>query len=55
MQYPEVWAMFFSSVVGFQYHPGMKIKLSLIECAQIADDMYAQYMLRMRGDVCVLG
>lgn len=41
-----IWAMFFSSIVGFQYHPGVRDRLSMVECAELADMMYEQYLLR---------
>ncbi len=41
-----MWAMFYSSVVSMQYHPGTKEMLTLRECAEVADRMYDQLLLR---------
>lgn len=41
-----IWCMFFSSVVSFQYHPGVKVPLSLSDCAVIADSMLDEFLNR---------
>lgn len=41
-----LWSMYYSGVVSFQYHPGNKEKLSLEQCADIADEMLAQALKR---------
>lgn len=46
MQFPEIWAMFYSGLVSFQYHPGCKERMPLVELAAIADAMYDQFLLR---------
>ena len=45
---PHIWAVFYSSIVGFQYHPknDASERMSLVDAAAIADAMYGQYMLR---------
>lgn len=45
----QIWCLFFTSVVSFQYHPGTKQRLSLVECAAIADEMLQLAM--SRGDL----
>jgi len=42
-----VWAMFFSSVVAMQYHPGNRARMSLFDCGEIADEMLTEYLRRM--------
>ncbi|UOK21024.1 hypothetical protein [Chifec microvirus UA13_14] len=46
----SIWAVFFSSVVTMQFHPGASrgdsVKLSLSECADIADMMLAEFERR---------
>jgi len=46
-----IWAMFYSSIMGFQYHPGTRVAITDVQGAEIADRMFSQYMLRKRGDV----
>lgn len=42
-----IWAMFFSSVVSMQYHPGSRAdRMSLDHCADIADEMLKIYYER---------
>lgn len=45
--------MFYSSIVGFQYHPknSEKERMTLAEAALIADAMYGQYLLRKKEGV----
>lgn len=47
---PLVWAMFYSSIVGIQYHPrnAAAERMTLLEAAAVADAMYEQYILRRR-------
>lgn len=40
------WVMFFTAVKSWQYHPGAKPKLTTRECADIADEMLAEYRAR---------
>lgn len=40
------WAMFFTAVKSWQYHPGNKTPLTTAECAEIADGMLAQLIKR---------
>jgi len=48
MKIETIWAMYFSSVTGFQYHPANppKSRLTIMECANIADLMLAEHKLR---------
>lgn len=39
MDREQAWALFFSSVVALQFHPGVKERLSMEVCASIADEM----------------
>jgi len=45
-QYGVLWSMYFTSVVSFQYHPGTKERLSLYDCARVADDMFDLFLIR---------
>lgn len=50
--YEKMWGMFFCSVVSFQYHPGTKEKMSIQDCAEVADEMlfiYAERRAVWRG------
>lgn len=40
------WAMFFTAVKSWQYHPGTELQLTTAECAAIADEMLIE--LRQR-------
>lgn len=44
---PAVWAMLFSSILGFQHHPGNKLPLSVEDCAKLADVAYGEYLNRV--------
>lgn len=48
---PVIWAMFYSSIVGFQYHPRNEPadRMTLVDAAEVADQMYMQYSLRVRS------
>lgn len=48
---PLVWAMFYSSIVGIQYHPknAAADRMPLVEAAAVADAMFEQYTLRRRS------
>lgn len=35
----EYWTLYYLTIVGWQYHPGNKEKLSLDDCAKVADEM----------------
>lgn len=45
-EYKQIWVIFYSSVVGWQYHPGRKCPLDLKECGEIADRMLKEYVWR---------
>jgi hypothetical protein len=53
--YRVLWAMFFSSVYGFQQHPGMNREnaraKTIGECAEIADKMLLEMTYRMRNGI----
>lgn len=41
-----LWSMFYASVVSFQFHPGTKERLSLDDCARVADEMLSHALER---------
>jgi len=40
------WLMIYSSLVGFERHPGNKSKTPPVELAQLADDYFYHYQVR---------
>jgi len=47
MDQQAVWVLFFTTVVGWQYHPGRKCPLSIPEAAEVADAMMREYVCRI--------
>lgn len=41
-----IWSTYYASVVSFQYHPGTKERLSLEQCADVADEMLSHFLSR---------
>lgn len=42
------WVMFYTSVMGWQYHPGNKERLTTGEAAKVADEMLQQMEQRYK-------
>ena len=45
----QAWCLFFSTIVGWQFHPRVELKdrLTLAECAAYADEMVKEYVCRI--------
>ena len=52
MEDAAVWAVFYSGVVAIQYHPSNPPdkRMSLEDCALVADGMLQEYYFRFRRD-----
>jgi len=42
----SIWSMYFCSIVSFQYHPGVRERLSLEDCGRVADLMLVEFRRR---------
>lgn len=40
------WSMYYSAIIGWQYHPGNKDKLTTYDAAIVADKMLVEYKKR---------
>lgn len=55
MDYPEIWAMFYASLVSIQGHPRNENPRSFVQLAEDADAMYSQFCLRKEGKTWLPG
>lgn len=53
----QMWSNYFAGVTAFQYHPANagKTRLSIEECAKVADQMMDETHKRFRGDISWAG
>lgn len=52
MDHGHIWSLFYMSVVGWTLHPGYQKpgseRLSMDDCARLADRMLAEYVYRFK-------